>query len=179
MASWIFWYVYVTIAYTLISVLFIWINRFPIKLHYELWRGRKMINIWKRGQVIVDYDIVLDEGKLGIEKDSKTYKVDDKKGLRFKRLPIHIFDLDNIVELDFADTKNVYSPLKIDPVVYQKAILRALASGVNDSPYKNYIIIGLIILVVIGIGSLIASYLGYQNYVLLHDYLLKTGIITV
>jgi len=179
MANWIFWFVYISIAYFIVSLIFIWINWFPIKIHYELWRGRKMINIWKRGNVIVDWKLTLEEGTFGTEKNDKTYKVDERKGLRFKRLPIHVFDIDNIAELDFSDKSAIYPPFKFDPVVYQKAIKRALASGVNDNPYIQYIIIGLIIVAVIGICAGIGAYLGYENYVLLHDYLSKSGIIKV
>lgn len=175
MASWIFWYVYGTVAYTLVSLLFIWINWFPIKLHYELWRGRKFIAIWKRGQIITDWKILLNENKFGIKKKDRTYKIDDRKGLRFKRLPVHIFDVDNIAELDFADKKNVYPPEIFDPVVYQKAIQRALASGVNDNPYMQYIIIGLLIFGVVAIASLASAYFGYHVY----SSMLDSGVINL
>lgn len=175
MASWIFWYMYATIAYIVLSGIFIFINWFPIKIHYELWRGRKMINIWKRGNVIIDWEIVLQEGKFGIKKGDKTFKIDDRKGLRFKRLPVHIFDVDNIAELDFSDKANIYPPEKFDPVVYQKAIMRALASGVNDNPWMSYVIIGLLIMGVIAICAVASAYFGYNIY----SHLLDQGIIKV
>lgn len=177
MAGWIFWYVYGTVAYTLISLIFIWINWFPIKIHYELWRGRKMINIWKRGNVIVDWDLIINEDKFGIKKKDKTYKINERSGLRFKRLPIHVFDTDNIAELDFSDKSLLYPPAKFDPVVYQKAIMRALASGVNDNPFLPYIIAGLLLVGVIGICALASVYFGYENYILINDFLVKSGII--
>lgn len=177
MANWVFWYVYITVAYIMISSIFIWINWFAIKVHYELWRGRKFICIWKRGQVITDWDIKLREDKYGIKKGDKTFKLDDRKGLRFKRLPVHIFDEDNIAELDFSDKNNIYPPESFDPVVFQKVVLRALASGVNDNPYLQWIIIGLVGMLIMAVLAGAGAYLGYQNYVLLHDFLVNSGIL--
>lgn len=179
MTSWIFWYVYGTVAYTILSGLFIFINWFPIKIHYELWRGRKFIAIWKRGRIITDWRILLNEPKLGLKRDTRTYKIDDRKGLRFKRLPVHIFDEDNIAELDFSDKEKLYPPNQFDPEVYTSTIRRALASGVNDFDWKPYIYLGLVILLGIGICALCAVYFGYNNYTMLHDYLIKTGVIKV
>jgi len=172
MASWIFWTMYGLIGYTMISLTFIIVTRSAWMFAFEMWRGRKMLVFFKRGNVITDYRLLKEEPVLGLKKGEKTYSVDERKGIRFKRLPVHIFDENNIAELDFSDKTNIYPPYKFDPAVYQKAIKRALASGVNDSPLQVWIIAGVIVLVLL-ILAVFSGYIDYQTYVMIRDQVLK------
>lgn len=161
MASWVFWYVYGTVAYIVLSLVFLFMNKFAIKLNFELWRGKKFIVVWKRGNVVTDWQILSQEPQLGIKRNDKTYKIDERKGIQFRRLPIHVFDEDNIAELDFSDKNNIYPPHKFDPAVFCKCILRALASGVNDHDWKTWVIIGIILMVIISGCAIAGAYFGY------------------
>lgn len=176
MVSWVFWTMYGLIGYTMVTTTMLFGFRRAIRFSFELWRGRKSLVFFKRGNIITDYKVIKKEPSLGLGDGDKTYKIDERKGLRFKRLSVHVFEEDNIAELDFADKKLMYPPFQFDPVVFQKAIQRALASGVNDEDqtWKKIAIIALIIIAVATIGSL---YFGYQNYELVRDYLTQSGVL--
>lgn len=171
MASWMFWTLFGLIGYSMISLTLLLVNRKALLFNFELWRGRKFLVLWKKGQIVTDYKWLKQEPQLGIKKGENTYAIDDTKGIRFRRSPIHVFSEDNIIEYDFENP-----PKKIDPGVYQKMIRRALASGVNEE-YKQWIIIGMIILGVVAICAVLSLYFGYKNFELIRDYLVTGGVI--
>lgn len=178
MVMWTFWTIFILSAYAMLSLTFLFINMPAIKFYFELWRGRKFLAIWKRGNVVIEHKLLKSQGVYGLKRGEETFAVDDKKALRLKRLPIHLFDVDNVAEVDFTEKANIYPPHKLDPVVYQKAIRRALASGVNDEDNK-WMILAIIGGAIVILASLAGAYFGYQNYELIRDYLVNQAIIKI
>ena len=168
MVMWKFWLAFISVAVNLLSLCFIWVNWVAIRFYFELWRGRKKIFLFKIGNVITDIKLLSKEPEYGVELGQKTYTADEKKGLRLKRMPVHVFEESNTIELDFSDKKGLYAPEKLDPAVYQKLILRAKAAGVNDDK-GNTILYILIATIAAAILSGLALYFGYSNYEMIRD----------
>lgn len=175
MVSWQFWTIFGLTGYTLISATVLLVHNDIIRYKWNLWLGGKDLVIWKKGNHIKRFQFIKNEPTFGIKWKDRTYTTDEKKGLRMRRTNVHVFEVDNIAELDFSDKNGTYAPHKFDPVVYQKAIRRALASGVNEA-WKQWLIIGIIIMIVISVGAIASAYFGYQNFELMRDYLVDKGV---
>lgn len=177
MVMWTFWAIFIMATVIAFQTTFIFANWSAIKFNFALFFGNKTLCLWKQNNRIIDWKLIKKEPELGIERDKKTYDADDKKGLYFRRMAVHLFDDNNIAELDFTD-RSMYPPFKFDPSVHYKTIRRALASGVNDVNWMQILMIAGIVGVIVAIGLIVGVYFDYQTYEWLRDYLVnQKGVI--
>ena len=177
MVMWTFWIIFILVLIVVFQTTFLIVNLCAIKLNMATIFGKKKAYIIKEGNRIIDYKLIKKEPPEGLKLGEETYAADEKKGIFFKRLKIHIWEKNNTIECDFSDLNKIYPPEKLDTIIFSRIIQRAKAYGVGDVNWQMWLLVGIIVVGITAVGLIANLYFGYQTYEWIRDYFVNQGII--